>query len=230
MHLLRVAFAAFPLAHWAPLFHVLRLELPHVHLLWQPVGFPALGRSLLEGADVGLFVAPPHQPGLSAFTLETSQMLVLVAVGHRLARHDELSVADILDEPFPAGRNLHPQWKAFWTLDEQRGGPPKFTDDEAETGDQALGVVASGRAIVTVPATIAGGLPHPGVVAIPLRGGPAVATRLVWRSADENPIIHSLVDLAADMTRNPGSNGTALARARRRRVAAAARRRAARDV
>jgi DNA-binding transcriptional LysR family regulator len=199
---LRVAFDALPLARWGPLFHVLRLEQPDVRLEWQPAGFPTRERSLLQGADVGLFVAPPQAAGLSALTIETSRMLVIMAVGHRLAQHHELRVAEILDEPFPGGPNLHPEWRAFWTLDEQRGGPPTLTDDRVENAYQGLQVVASGRAIATIPATIAIGLPHPGVVAIPLSGGPSVATRLVWRSDDENPIVHSVVDLAAAMTGN----------------------------
>jgi hypothetical protein len=45
-----------------------------VQLEWLAVGFPTRERSLLHGADVGLFVAPPHEAGLSALTIETSRM------------------------------------------------------------------------------------------------------------------------------------------------------------
>jgi hypothetical protein len=48
---------------------------------------------------------------------------------------------------------------------------------------------------------MADGLPHPGVVALPLRDGPLVHTRLVWRSGDEDPIIDALVGLAEAWTR-----------------------------
>jgi DNA-binding transcriptional LysR family regulator len=206
---LRVVFDALPLARWGPVFQVLCLERPDVCLEWRPIGFPTSERSLLESADVGLFVAPPREAGLSALTLETSQMVVTMAVGHRLAQSDELSVADILDEPFPGGPNHHPEWRAFWTLDEQRGGPPESTDDDVDNAEQGLQVVASGRAIGTVPASIVSGLPHPGVVAVPLRDGPPVATRLVWRSQDQNPIVHWLAVLAAGMTGNVRGNGRA---------------------
>lgn len=140
-------------------------------------------------------------------------MLVIMAAGHRLAQHDELAVADILDQPFPGGSNLHPEWLEFWTLDEHRGGPPEFSDRRVETAEQALQVVASGEAIATIPATIASGLPHPGVVSIPLTDGPSVATRLVWREDDENPSVHALIDLAADMTFDPLAKATAEPRA-----------------
>jgi DNA-binding transcriptional LysR family regulator len=207
MKSLKVAFDALPLSHWAPLFHVLRLEQPTLRLEWRRMGFPSRERSLLQSADVGLFVEPPREAGLSALTIETNRMLVLTAVGHRLAQNHELRVADILDQPFPGCPRLHPQWLAFWTLDEQRGGPPPLTDDRVENAEEALSVVAAGRAIATIPATVAGALPHPGVIALPLRDGPPVATRLVWRSDDENPIVHSLIELAAAMTCDPRPDG-----------------------
>jgi DNA-binding transcriptional LysR family regulator len=207
MDSLTVAFDAVPFARWGPLFHVLRLEHPELHLHWRPQGFPAPGECMLDGADVGLFVEPPEEPGISALTIESSQMVVLMAAGHRLARSDELRTADILDQAFPGGPH-HEEWRKFWTLDEQRGGPPPLTDDLVENADDGLAVVASGRAIGTVAASFAAGFAHPGVIAVPLADGPPVRTRLVWRCDDDNPIIESLVSLASDMTR--GDRGDAM--------------------
>jgi DNA-binding transcriptional LysR family regulator len=190
---LKVAFDAFlPVGRWAPLFHILRLERPGLRLAWRAVPFPRVRRPLLDGADAGLFVAPPPEPGLGALTIEISPMAVALAVGHRLARQDGLTVADIVHEPFLGGPKLHPQWLAFWTLDERRGGPPTL-----HNAQRALEVVASGRAIATVAAWMGDGLPHPGVITIPLLDGPPVHTRLVWRSGDRNANVRALVDLAA---------------------------------
>ena len=66
--------------------------------------------------------------------------------------------------------------------------------------EQGLQVVADGRAIATTAATIANGLAHPGVVALPLVDGPPVATRLVWRTEAEHPALGHLIDLALAMT------------------------------
>jgi hypothetical protein len=98
-----VAFDALPLARWGALFHVLCLERPGLQLRWRPMGFPKAAGSILAGADVGLFVAPPAEAGLSAVTLKRSAMVVIMAVGHRLARYDELMVADVIAEPFVGG-------------------------------------------------------------------------------------------------------------------------------
>ena len=198
----RVLFEArLPHARWGPLFHVFRLERPDVRLEWRPTGFPVRGRSLLAGADVGLFLEPPREPGLSAFTLEVSPMVVVVAAGDPLADADELHVDDILDRPFPGGPSLDPEWTSFWTLEEQRGGPC-CTNDDVRTAEELLEVVAAGRAIATAPASIAGELPHPGVIALPLCDGPPVRTRLVWRCGDDDPRVDWLVDLAGAWTRD----------------------------
>jgi DNA-binding transcriptional LysR family regulator len=209
---LTVAFdARLPHARWGPLFHVFRLEQPDVTLDWRPVGFPLRGRPLLERADVGLFVHPPRDDALCALTLDSSSMAVVMAAGHPLARHHELTVADILDEPFPGGRSdLDPDWKAFWTLDKHRGSPPTHTDDDVRNAEQSLEVVASGRAIATVPEWVASGLPHPGVVSLPLVDGPQVATRLLWSSDENCPVVASLVELATAWTGQRRENGARL--------------------
>jgi DNA-binding transcriptional LysR family regulator len=193
---LKIAYDAFlPVARWGPLFHLFVLEHPGVRVAWDAVGFPSSARSLLDGSDVGVFLQPPHESGLAAVTIDVSRMFVGMSVGHRLASHDDLAVADVLGEPFPDGPDLHPEYRAFWTLDEHRGGPPAFAGDGVQDAQQGLDAVAAGRAIVTVPAWVAHGLPHPGVITMPLRDGPPVATKLVWREADERPIVRDLVDL-----------------------------------
>ena len=128
-------------------------------------------------------------------------MVVVMAVGHRLAQQDTLSVADVLDEPFPGGPNLRPEWKAFWTLDEQRGGPPQRTGD-ITGAQQGLQAVVAGRMIATVPDWVARGLAHPGVVALALTDGPPVTTCLVWRDDEQHPFVLRLVKLAAAWARD----------------------------
>jgi len=116
---------------------------------------------------------------------------VLMAAGHRLARHHELRVADVLAEPFPDAPHLHRVWRAFWSLDAYRGGPPPAAPLEAGNLQSGITLIARGDAIGTFPASLADGLPHPGVIWLPLIDGPMVATRLVWRAGDANPMIRA---------------------------------------
>jgi hypothetical protein len=201
---LTVAFDAhLPLARWGPLLHVLCIERPELRLTWEACPFPAAGRSILEGADVGIFVEPPAERGLDALVLETSGMLVAMGVGHRLARHHgdgPLSMAEVLDEPFAGAPDVHPGWRALWTLDRPRGGPPRVVDGGVRDAAQELAVLVSTPAVATMPAWAASGLHHPGVITLPLTDGPRVASRLVWRARTDNPLVHTLVDLAGAWT------------------------------
>jgi DNA-binding transcriptional LysR family regulator len=200
---LRIVFdAGMQTARWGPLFHIFCLEHPDLRLEWQTTGFPTRGCSLLDGADAGLLIEPPPEPGLSALTLDVSAMVVVVAAGDRLAHNTELRVADILDRPFPGGPNLNPEWTSFWTLDEQRGAPATRTSDDVESAKDGVEVIAAGRAIGTLPTWMADRLAHPGVIALPLRDGPPVRTRLVWHSHAGNPVVDALVDLATAWTRD----------------------------
>jgi DNA-binding transcriptional LysR family regulator len=210
MTTLTVAFdAGLPQARWGPLFHVFRLERGDVVLRWHPVDFPVRGHSVLERADVAVLVQPPQEAGLAGLALDAAAMVVVMATGHPLASHDELTVADVLNAPFLGGADLDPEWCAFWTLDAQRRAPPTRTDDSVENMQQALAVIAAGRAIATAPAWAASGLPHPGIVALPLTDGPQVTTQLVWREGDDNPAVDALVSLATAWTGGDRGNGSA---------------------
>ncbi len=124
-----------------------------------------------------------------------------MAVGHRLAQRDILTVSDVLDEPFPDGTRLHPEWTAFWTLDAPRGGPAKRAGDPVDDAAAALDVVAAGRAIAIAPDWVAWGLSHPGVVSLAVSDAPPVASRMVWRADEDDPAVLGLVDLATAWSR-----------------------------
>jgi DNA-binding transcriptional LysR family regulator len=213
MPTLRVAFDALPLARWGSLFHVLLLERPGVRLEWLPREFPRDDRPLLDGAEIGLFVEPPLEQGLAALTVGSSPMVVLTSVGHRLARHHELRITDVLAEPFFDAPHLNQEWRAFWTLDSYRGGPPPAMRIGAENLQSVMTAIASGEAIGTFAASLADGLPHPGIIWLPLIDGPMVATRLVWRADDTSPAVRALVDIACDMLGDTRDDATGRAAA-----------------
>jgi hypothetical protein len=194
---LRVAFEPLPVARWGSLFHVLLLERPELRLQWVPVPLARSDRSPLDGADVGLLIEPRPEPHLRSLAIDVSPMVAVMAVGHPLARNDELRAADIL--PVPGDGERPPGWKAFWTLDGERGAASVSSPQEG------LALVAAGRAIATFPESLADALPHPGVIAFPLVDAPRMALRLVWRAGESNRAVHALVDLAHAMFGREGS-------------------------
>jgi DNA-binding transcriptional LysR family regulator len=207
--IMRVGFGSgFPVARWGPLFHVLCFEQPGLRISWLALPFPREDAPLLADADVGLFLQPPRRPGLSALTLDVSPMVAVMAVGHRLAQDHELCLADVLGARFlRVDASLDREWSSFWTLDAQRGGPPATADTAVGSMAEGLEVVVSGAAIATTADWVAGGLPHPGVVTLPLIDAPPVETCLVWRSDDDRRVIAALVDLARAWTERRDERG-----------------------
>jgi DNA-binding transcriptional LysR family regulator len=197
--LIRVAFEPLPMARWGTLFHILLLESPDIRLEWMRVPFPRCDRPSLDGADVGLFLAPAGaSPELASLDVAGGGLAVVLPAGHPLGRDDELRVADVIGETFLDGA-MDPSWKAIWTLDAYRGGPPARTVGDVATTDDALELVAEGRAIALFPQFLTAGLAHPGLIWLPLVDGPHVAMQLVWRAAETRPAVHRLVDIARDL-------------------------------
>jgi DNA-binding transcriptional LysR family regulator len=154
---------------------------------------PAAGGCILESADAGLFVMPPPDDELESLTLDVSDMVVLVAADHRLARAQTAHVADVVGESFLDGPQLDGWRSSFWSLDDYRGGRPRSVI--VAGAEEAVDAVAAGRAVATAPSWSVTAMPHPGIVAVPLRDGPAVATYLVWHRDDERSPVRSLVQL-----------------------------------
>ena len=65
--------------------------------------------------------------------------------------NDYRPVADILDEPFPAGPDLQSDWLAFWTLDAARGGPPRRSAMCCGGGSMAIAAAQATAADTQTP-------------------------------------------------------------------------------
>jgi DNA-binding transcriptional LysR family regulator len=171
---------------------------PEVDVEWRQLGYPTLTpRDWLGDSDAALIWFAPTAPGLSSQPIRSSPLVVAMSNTHRLADRSELSVADVLDETFPGIVDwCDPDWLGYWGLDAYRGGPARRTGDGAVTPEEVASIVASGRAITTVPALVAVPFAHLGIRAIPLLdAAPAVLT-LVWPEGAATPLVQDLVDQA----------------------------------
>jgi DNA-binding transcriptional LysR family regulator len=171
---------------------------PGLTIEWRELGYPTLTpREWLADADAALIWCAPTGPGLSSQPIRSSPLVVAMTATHPLADRSELRVEDVLDETFPGIVDwCDPAWLGYWGLDAYRGGPARRTDDGAVTPEEVASIVASGRAITTVPAIVAVPFAHLGIRAIPLvDAAPAVLT-LVWPEGGATPLVQDLVDQA----------------------------------
>jgi DNA-binding transcriptional LysR family regulator len=171
---------------------------PDATIEWRQLGYPALdARAWLGDSDVALIWFAPSARGLSSQAIRTSPLVVAMAETHPLAERTELTVADVLDEPFPGIVDwADPVWLGYWGLDAYRGAPARRTDDAAMTPEEVASIVAAGRAITTVPEIVAVPFAHLGIRAIPLIDAQPAVLELVWPEGAATPLVAALVELA----------------------------------
>jgi DNA-binding transcriptional LysR family regulator len=162
----------------------------------------------MEEVDVAFAHAPTSERGVCVQVVRVEPRAVVLPSGHPLAERSELSVADVVDDLFLA---YHPEvqraWAAFHNLDDHRGAPARLTTDHARTPPEMLAMMASRRAIATVPLSDARVIESVlrGVTAIPVIDAEPAMLSLVWREGAHNPCVHELVMIAASVAKRNGA-------------------------
>jgi DNA-binding transcriptional LysR family regulator len=171
---------------------------PDVTIEWRQLGYPTLdGRTWLSDSDVALIWFAPSAAGLASQEIRTSPLVVAMAESHPLADRPQLTVGEVVDETFPGIVDwADPVWLGFWGLDTYRGAPARRTDDDAITPEEVASIVASGRAVTTVPELVAVPFGHLGIRAIPLTDAEPAVLTLVWPQGAPTPLVASLVETA----------------------------------
>jgi DNA-binding transcriptional LysR family regulator len=174
-------------------------------LSFQDLTFPSGSTARwLTGVDAAICHAPAAEASVSIQPLRLEPRAVVAPRDHRLAGAKELTLADVLDESFVSyHRDVQPQWAAFHSLDDARGGPPAhMTEDRVLTTLQMLAVMSSSPAITTVPlcdARLAEQV-MPNVTAIALSDVAPATVSLVSRRDNRNPLLGALTALAREQT------------------------------
>jgi len=173
-------------------------EHPGVTIEWRQLDYPTREpRAWLGDADAALIWGAPTGPGVCTQAIRTSPLVVAASENHPLATRAELRVEEVVDETFVGiVDSCDPGWLGYWGLDAYRGAPAHRTADVALTPEEAASIVASGRAITTVPALVAVPFAHLGLRAIPLIDVPPAELTLVWPEGGATPLVEDLIRLA----------------------------------
>lgn len=169
--------------------------------------FPTLPTgSWLREVDVAVCTRPSPDPDVSSQPVSAEPRVVLLPKDHPLATKHELAVAEVLDQTFLGfDPSVDPTWAGFWSLDDQRGGPPQHVVGQATNAQQRFMLVAEGRGIATAPACHAAAIADvlPSVAVIPLRDADPAVLTLVARTDRQSPEIEELFATAREL--NAGS-------------------------
>ncbi len=121
--------------------------------------------------------------------------VLLVAVNHRLAGRQSVTVDDIADEPIPKLRDCDPAWNDFWRIDPRPDGREAPDGPLFETLDDGLELLAAGQAVAV------GNRFHetlrPDITAVPLEGVEPSHVVLASRAGDRSRLVAAFRRLAA---------------------------------
>jgi DNA-binding transcriptional LysR family regulator len=156
--------------------------LPEVELVTQTGSSRSLIRALRAGSlDLAvLAMVPPFRPlddeapALAAFTLLEDELLVAVPQSHPLAAGDSLTVADLVDQPWVAGRGPGELGLGVWP---GLPGRPRIVHSTPDWLAK-LQLVASGAGLTTVPPLLLPVMPS-GVRVLPVVDGSREQRRVV---------------------------------------------------
>jgi DNA-binding transcriptional LysR family regulator len=152
--------------------------------------------------DAVVALLPFSTDQLDVTILHDEPRVVLVAVDHRLAGRQSVTIDDIADEPIPKLRDCDPAWNAFWRIDPRPDGRRAPEGPLFETLEDGLELVASGQA-VAITTTFHERL-RPDITTVPLEGVDPGHIVLASRAADRSRLVAAFRKLATTHLTAPG--------------------------
>jgi DNA-binding transcriptional LysR family regulator len=196
---LRVGFLSSVANHvMPPIVRAFRERHPGIALQTEDVPIAALVAGLREGRlDAGLS-RPPLVDDLASEVILRERVAAVLPEGHPLAGRDELTLAELADEPWVlTPRASWPPWHRKYDEDFARAGYRPRVVQRGTTPQSLLALVAAGVGVTRL-AMSARSLRDGGVAFVPLAGEEAVVV-LVWREGARNPALPALREVARDL-------------------------------
>ena len=175
---------------------------PDVELQVSNTGLDRPAAGLKEGAVDVAFVRPPFlDDGLSMVTVLSEERFAVLSADHPLASRESVRPDDVVREPWIWVEGGDPKARAFWSLEEFRGGEPLRTGTRVNSFEEAFGAVAAGVAITcqAESAVRALGAGFPALRFVPLRGAPPAHVAVAWRTARETSLARAFVSIALEV-------------------------------
>jgi DNA-binding transcriptional LysR family regulator len=130
--------------------------------------------------------------------------VLVVALDHRLAGRQSVTLDDIAEEPMPRVRDCDPAWSAFWRIDPRPDGRRAPDGPVIEALEDKFELIAAGQAVA-----IAAGFHEclrPDITAIPLEDVEPSHVVLASRAGDRSRLVAAFRKLAAAHLTAPARN------------------------
>jgi DNA-binding transcriptional LysR family regulator len=154
-----------------------------------------------HNVDAAIVRPPIGLAGIATLELTTEPRVACLPEGHRLARRDTVTVADLLPEPIIAAPDSPGPWRDYWLLTDYRTGPAPVVA-EARTRDAELHMVARGEGISITSAGAGRYYARPGVVFLQISDIPYCSVALAWWP-ETSAAVADLVETARELATSP---------------------------
>jgi DNA-binding transcriptional LysR family regulator len=152
---------------------------------------------LADGSVDIAFLRPPVLVAdwLGIETLFVEPRVLVVSASSPLARLTEVSVEQLLDEPFVA-RKSPDTWRTFWLAEGSRQGVPIQLGAEVSTVDECFEAILSERGMAFSQASTQRFYDRPGLVFVPVIDIPPTMLSIAWRTDVDSPAVRDFVETA----------------------------------
>ncbi|WP_217707156.1 LysR family transcriptional regulator [Nonomuraea rhodomycinica] len=180
---------------------------PEATVRLRQVGWEDPTAGLADGAaDVAFVWLPLPAPERYAWTVVAEEpRLVAMPDGHRLAGHEVVDFAELLDEPFLALPEAAGPLRDHWLALDARDGRPVRVGAEIAGTDETYEALVDGRGVCLLASGNAPLLTLGGVVTRPVRGLSPSRLALAWRAGDRRPLVQDYVRACRQATGDPSA-------------------------
>jgi DNA-binding transcriptional LysR family regulator len=169
---------------------------PEAELELRHVPWSDHSGGLADGATDAAFVwLPVEQPPYRWVTIAREPRLVALPGDHRFATREQVSIGELLDEPFLALPRSAGAMRDFWLAIEERGGHPARIAAEITNTDETYEAVASGIGICLLAAGNAPIFARGGVTMVPVPDLSPAELVLAWHERRCPPLLATFAQI-----------------------------------
>lgn len=164
---------------------------PQATVRLRQVGWEDSTAGLADGsADVAFVWLPIPDAERYTWTVVAEEpRVVAMPETHRLAGHEVVDFAELLDEPFLALPETAGPLRDYWLATEARDGRPVRVGAEIAGTAETYEALVDGRGVCLLASGNASLLTLGGVVTRPVRGISPSRLALAWRAGDRRPLV-----------------------------------------
>ncbi|TDD39097.1 LysR family transcriptional regulator [Saccharopolyspora elongata] len=173
-----------------------RLEFTELSMVDQ------LEKLVSNEVDVAFVRAPFDDERISLRPIFSEPRVAAVPHHHPLADAGEISVTDLLDEPFAAaGTGAPAGWSSYWSCDDHRGARGRVATHVRSIGECLMAISCLG-AVDTFPQTAARLFHHAGVSYVPVPDAAPSTVTAAMRNNDLRPHVRAFDRAVQHAVRN----------------------------